>query len=226
MFSVYGLADQLVNNYRMVSTIVLWRSRKMHKFLSIEAGTVAAVIFMNAGGIFAEEVDFGAVRAATEKYKDVNVALADGYIRDPADQCVSAAAEGMPAEWGVMGIHYIHPGKLGITASDPRVNGNGTHTNWMQPAVLLYEPQEDGTLELVAVENLVWQAAWAETGKPTPEINGRVWDAMADDTTTEADEAHNFEPHFDQHIWLYRENPSGPLSPFNPAVSCEHHTGQ
>lgn len=186
---------------------------------------IVALLCSVASLTLAEEVDLDAVRAATEKYKDVNVALADGYTRDPADHCVNAAAEGLPAELGGMGIHYIHPVRLGITAGEPKVDGNGTHTDWMQPAILLYEPQADGTLELVGVENLVWQSAWTATGKPVPEINGKVWDAMADNPETEADEAHNFMPHFDQHVWLFRENPSGVLNPFNPAVSCEHHTG-
>ncbi|WP_300517546.1 hypothetical protein [Aliiroseovarius sp.] len=195
----------------------------MHSF-SLKCGVFAAVTYFAAGSVFAETVDLDAVRAATEKYMDVNVALADGYIRDPADQCVSAGAEGLPAEWGGMGIHYIHPAMLGITGDKPRVNGNGIHTDWMQPAILMYEPQQDGSLELVGVENLVWQAAWAETGKPQPEINGKPWDAMADDPATEADEAHYFAPHFDQHVWIFRDNPAGTLMPFNPAVTCEYHT--
>lgn len=191
---------------------------------SLKLYGVVAIACLSATVGFAEDVDLDAVRAATEKYMDVNVALADGYIRDPADQCVSAAAEGLPAEWGAMGIHYISPAMLGITGAEPRVNGNGTHTDWMKPAILLYEPQADGSLELVGVENLVWQAAWAETGKPHPEINGRLWDAMADDPATEGDEAHHFEPHYDQHVWIFRDNPAGTLLPFNPAVTCEHHS--
>ncbi len=174
---------------------------------------------------WAEDVDLDAVRAATEKYKDVSAAIGDGYIRDPADHCVEAAVEGLPAEWGGMGIHYIHPALLGITAGKPKVDGNGTHTDWMRPAILLYEPQAGGTLELVGVENLVWQSGWADTQKPVPEINGKAWDAMADNPETEVDEAHNFMPHYDQHIWLFRENPMGVLHPFNPNVSCKHHAG-
>ena len=84
--------------------------------------TVLAVAAIGVGALaqpvaFAAEepTEVTAVRATAEKYKDVNVALAEGYIRDPADHCVSAAAEGLPAEWGAMGIHYIHPGLLKIT---------------------------------------------------------------------------------------------------------------
>ena len=189
-------------------------------------GVTLALLLCGPLPALSEEVDLDAVRSATEKYLDVNAALADGYIRDPADHCVTAAAEGLPAEWGSMGIHYIHPQRLGITSDSPRVDGNGTNTDWKQPSVLIYEPQADGSLDLVAVENLVWQAAWKETGQPVPEINGKEWETMADNPDTENDEAHGFMPHYDQHIWLYRENPSGMLQPFNPAVSCENHRSQ
>jgi len=41
---------------------------------------------------------------------------------------------------------------LGITAPpNPRVDGSGTHTDFLRPAILIYEPQSDGSLELVAV---------------------------------------------------------------------------
>ncbi len=170
----------------------------------------------------ADSVDLGAVRAAVEKYKDVRVALADGYIPDPGGHCVTAAAEGLPAEWGAMGIHYLNPALLKLGPPGERVDGESTHTDWMQPAILLYEPQSDTTLELVGVENLVWQASWAAAGHDAPpELNGRVWDAMADDPATPGDEAHGFTPHYDQHIWLFRDNPLGELMPFNPDASCD-----
>jgi hypothetical protein len=51
------------------------------------------------------------------------------------------------------------------------------------------------------------------------------WIAMTDDPATDADEAHMFEPHFDRHVWIYRENPNGVFAPFNPAVTCAHHRG-
>jgi hypothetical protein len=171
----------------------------------------------------AAEVDLDELRNAVAKYKDVKVALAEGFI-SPDNHCVSAAAEGLPAELGAMGIHYIHPALLEVTATAPRVDGKGTHTDWMKPSILIYEPQADGSLELVAVENLVFEAAWTASGK-TEELvlNGRAWDQMADDAATKGDEAHGFTPHFDQHVWLFRENPAGTLMPFNPAVTCDHH---
>lgn len=170
----------------------------------------------------ADEVDLDQLRTKLEKYRDVNVALAEGYIT-PDNHCVSAAGEGLPPELGAMGIHYIHPELLQITATEPRVDGKGTHTDWSRPAVLIYEPQADGSLELVAVENLVFEAAWEATGQSSPVLNGRSWDHMVDDPATPGDEAHGFTAHLDQHVWLFRDNPAGTLMPFNANVTCDHH---
>ncbi|MEZ5958421.1 MAG: hypothetical protein R3C27_14550 [Hyphomonadaceae bacterium] len=166
------------------------------------------------------------VRAATERFIDVNVALAEGYIRDPADMCETADMVGRPASDGAMGVHYFRPDLLGVTAPpNPRVDGTSTYTDFNMPAVLIYEPQADGSMQLVAVENLVFKASWAAAGNTSPPtFHGRAYDEMEDDpATTDIDEAHNFMPHYDRHVWIYRENPRGMFEPFNPAVSCEHH---
>jgi hypothetical protein len=46
---------------------------------------------------------------------------------------------------------------------------------------------------------------------------------MADDPATKIDEGHMFEPHYDLHVWLYRDNPAGVFAQFNPDVSCAAH---
>jgi hypothetical protein len=156
----------------------------------------------------------------------VNVALAEGYVRDPMNLCDTAEMMGRPAELGVMGIHYFRPDLLGITGPpNPRVNGTGTHTDFTRPSILIYEPQADGSLQLVAVENLVFIAAWEAAGNTArPTFLGREFDRMADDPSTAVDEAHMFEPHYDLHVWLYRENPNGLFAQFNPNATCRHHT--
>ena len=106
----------------------------------------AALAIGAATAAYASENEIEAIRAATAKYADVNVALAEGFIPDPSGQCVSAAAEGLPAEWGAMGIHYLHPGKLGLAPPGGRVSGNGLVTDFTTPTILLYEPQADGSL--------------------------------------------------------------------------------
>ncbi|MGH7541805.1 MAG: hypothetical protein ACRELC_12475 [Gemmatimonadota bacterium] len=181
----------------------------------------------DTGSALAAEPDLAAVRAATERFRDLDVALAEGYVRDPMNLCDSAETLGRPAELGVIGIHYFRPDLLGITGPpDPRVNGTGTHTDFLEPAILIYEPQEDGSLELVAVENLTFMTAWEEAGNvEPPSFHGVPYDVMEDDPATEVDEAHMFEPHYDRHVWLFRDNPNGVFAQFNPNATCEHHEG-
>ncbi|WP_242500832.1 hypothetical protein [Tropicimonas sp. IMCC6043] len=190
-------------------------------------GVIAVAVASTFGApVIAEDYDLDAMRTATEKYKSVEVALSEGYIPDPSGHCIDAAAEGLPAEWGGMGIHYLRPDLLKLSPPGDRVDGASTHTDFMAPAILLYEPQADGSLELVGVENLVFEAAWLADGHDGPPVlNNREWDHMSDDPNTSGDEAHGFMPHFDQHVWLFRENPSGDLMPFNPMVTCENHHG-
>ena len=58
-----------------------------------------------------------------------------------------------------------------------------------------------------------------------PSFQGVRWDRMADDPSTTIDEAHMFEPHYDRHVWLYRENPNGIFAQFNPKATCAYHKG-
>ena len=173
------------------------------------------------------EPTLDAVRAATARFKDVKVALAEGYVRDPMNICDSAELMGKPAELGVMGIHFFRPDLLGITGPpNPRVSGDGRHTDFLKPSILIYEPQADGSLALVAVENLVFKAAWAQAGNTEPpSYQGVPWDNMQDDPKTAIDEAHMFEPHYDRHVWIYRDNPNGMFAQFNPNATCKHHKG-
>jgi hypothetical protein len=164
------------------------------------------------------------VRAATARFKDVKVALAEGYLADPENICHTAGHMGRDQALGGMGIHYFRPDLLGIKGPpSPRVAGEGVHTDFRKPSILIYEPNARGELELIAVENLVFEKAWRASGKAQPPtFKGVTFDHMVDDPATPEDEAHNFEPHYDLHVWLYRDNPAGMFKPFNPNVTCEH----
>jgi hypothetical protein len=166
------------------------------------------------------------VRAIAEKYRDVNIAKAEGYTTD--NKCVTAEMLGHPAAMGAMGLHYVRRDLLGLPPkpSPPgsgRVSGTGTHGDFRNPAMLVYEPQPDGSLQLVAVENLVFAAAWHGQSERPPTFHGRTWSLLKDDPRTKLDEAHGWEPHYEQHLWVFRDNPNGAYSPFNPAVTCSHH---
>ena len=165
--------------------------------------------------------EMDAIKAATERYRDVNAAIADGYVL-PMKMCVMAPDEGHPRQLGGMGLHYARPDLLGVTAETPRVDGVGTHTDFTRPSVLVYQPMADGSMKLVAIENLVWAKAWHEAGhEGPPSFHGNDYYYMHDNPETEVDEAHGFEPHYELHFWLYEENPSGMFMPFNPRVSCD-----
>lgn len=196
----------------------------------LSAGVAASTASFPGSFYFVDpnaDPDVAAVRIATDRFRDVNVALAEGYVRDPMNLCDSAEMMGQPAELGAMGIHFFRPDLLGITGPpNPRVSGTGTHTDFLTPSILIYEPQKDGSLELVAVENLVFIDAWEAAGnKERPSYRGVPYDRMEDDPSTSVDEAHMFEPHYDRHVWLYRDNPNGIYAQFNPSVSCSAHQG-
>jgi hypothetical protein len=195
----------------------------------IGAAVLAAVSAVcGASAANEREPTLAEVRAATERFRDVNQALAEGYVRDPGNMCDTAPMMGRPAHLGAMGIHFFRPDLLGLSGPpNPRVDGNGTHTDFRKPSILIYEPQADGSLALVAVENLVFAKAWHAAGNSDlPTFHGVKYDAMKDDPATKIDEAHLFEPHYDRHVWLYRDNPNGMFAQFNPKVSCAAHRQQ
>ncbi len=79
-------------------------------------------------------------------------------------------------------------------------------------------------MELVAVENLVFIESWEAAGHTSPPVFlNTEFNKMVDDPETEVDEAHMFAPHYDLHVWLYRDNPNGVFEQYNPMVTCAYH---
>lgn len=71
------------------------------------------------------------VRAANDRFKDVAVAVKEGYAPIP---CASGI------EGGAMGIHYVNANLINDTVE------------LAKPEAVMYEPMKDGKLKLVAVE--------------------------------------------------------------------------
>lgn len=196
----------------------------MNVIVPVAAAVAALTAFTASAGLSSSEPTLAQVRAETERFQDVKVALAEGYIRDPANMCDTADMMGRPARLGAMGVHYFRPDLLGISGPpNPRVDGTGTHTDFRKPAILVYEPQANGSMKLVAVENLVFENAWMASHDRPPSFHGVAYDHMFDNPATAIDEAHNFQPHYDRHVWLYRANPDGVFAQYNPKVSCKAH---
>jgi hypothetical protein len=159
------------------------------------------------------ESDFAVVRAATARFQDVNVAIAEGYVRDPMSACDAAQMIGRPIGTGV---HYFRPDLL-----DDKTSANGARGDRGKPGILIYEPRPDGSLELVAVEELKLKWAWREAGEPEqPKINGAPNELMADNPATKINEAQMFEPHYDRHVWIFRDNPREVFASFNRNANC------
>jgi hypothetical protein len=138
--------------------------------------------------------DLQAVRAATAKYSDVSVALADGYI--PVSGC-----EASPA--GTMGIHYLNP-RLAAPGVDP-----------LHPEVLLYLPNGKGSVKLVGVEYFQADADQDKsTSSDRPSLFGQGFQGPMD--------GHNPQMpiHYDLHVWVHEANPAGVFAQWNPAISC------
>jgi len=192
-----------------------WEVRMFRRGGFAALGGVALLSFALSGSTLAApsggDVRAGlvAIRQATQRYHDVNRALADGYV--PVSECV--AAPGL----GAMGIHYLNP----AFAADLAVN-------LLTPEVLLYAPSSDGP-RLVAVEYFV--AALANTGAapapwfgaeaPTlgffnsaPSLLGHTFNGPM------AGHDPNMPWHYDLHVWVWQANPAGTFNQFNPKVSC------
>ena len=90
--------------------------------------------------------DITRLRAATERLKASDAAIAAGYKAET--NCVQHQPH------GAMGIHFNHPGLRDATLDVEK------------PEVLVYEKRPDGTFKLNGVEFIVPLAAWTKTEPP------------------------------------------------------------
>jgi hypothetical protein len=167
-----------------------------HRLALAAVCALLAVALPTAARPFEKPVEgIDEARASASAYVSLDAARADGY--EQLFECVAHA------EHGSMGVHYIHPGRAG--------DGRLVLT---EPDVLMYEPQKDGSLQLVAVEYIVFEKDWR--GEAMPEMFGR---ALARRTTVGP---HEVDPFYQVHVWHWRHNPAGLFADHNPYVTCAH----
>jgi hypothetical protein len=142
-----------------------------------------------AGAPAAAQKDLAAARAATARYHDVARAAADGY--QPMGDCVAIPG-------AAMGVHYVSMPLIADPALDPA-----------RPEVLVYEPQANGAMKLVAVEYMIPKAMWdpANPGKRPAMFGGVAFEDGPMDT-------------YALHAWVWRANPQGVFVAFNSKASC------
>ena len=157
------------------------------------ATVAAAVVATNAqSSVPRLEGELAQARDRLAKYKDPVVAVRDGYFSTLG--CVHYKS-------GAMGVHFLNTALISPTV-DPD-----------KPQILVYEPKGD-KLELVAAE---WFVPLATGVAKRPVLFGRPFDGpMAGHEPLMPETLH----HYDLHVWLFKENPSGMFAATNPSVSC------
>jgi hypothetical protein len=164
--------------------------------------TAAPVAALAAGSASTDVADGAAqnqllatIRQATARYHRVDAALADGY--ELASPC-----EAIPG--GGIGLHYRKSTLFDVVV-DPA-----------QPELLVYEPQENGDLRLVAVAFVVPAAPWDGTHSGPPTLGEQAFeDKRIPDWSSPPF------PTYELHAWVWQHNPNGIYATTNPTVSCE-----
>lgn len=137
--------------------------------------------------------------SALTPFQDVAAAKAGGYAAQFG--CIIHPTD------GAMGIHYINGDMLG----DPAIDA-------LEPEAVIYEPQADGSFQAVGVEYVVLQDAWHAAGhEAPPSLLGQEFAPVTG--------FFDVPPFYALHIWLWRENPNGAFTAYNPAVACPAGTG-
>jgi len=146
-------------------------------------------------------------KAELAKYQDPMAAVRDGYFSTvgcfefPKGHSEHGAHGEMMYKPGGMGVHFLNWALVGPTL-DPT-----------KPQVLIYEPVGD-TLKLVAAE---WFAPVTPGVKEAPKVFGRALEGPMEGHAPIMDPGMH---HWDLHVWLWKNNPSGMFSPTNPDLKC------
>ncbi|HKE48541.1 MAG TPA: hypothetical protein VKB52_10790 [Rhodanobacteraceae bacterium] len=133
------------------------------------------------------------VRDATARYRDVNVAIQEGWVA--ATPCVSGP------DHGAMGVHFVLPDRL----SDGVVDAD-------EPEALIYEPLTNGALRLVGVEFI----ALASTVTEPPKLEGHLLNFVGEPNRF------GLPAFYEMHVWAWEGNPQGNFADWNTDVSCDH----
>lgn len=131
--------------------------------------------------------DLATLRRVTAAFHDFDAGSAAGWSAQ-ITPC-------MESPDGGMGFHY---GNVGLIDGTAQVD---------KPELLLYEPEGNGKLRLVAVEYIIPYAAHSRDAEP-PVLFGQQF-AQVDAFQL-----------WGLHAWVWKHNPSGMFAPWNPQVNC------
>lgn len=140
------------------------------------------------------------VRDSTARFKDVSVAVKEGYA--PQFGCVAGP------DAGAMGLHYVNgdlvkSGILDVT----------------RPQIVIYEPAPDGSLRLIGADYLLLADPWDAKYPNPPELMGQLFHYW------ETPNRFRLPAFYTLHVWAWKDNPKGPFVNWHPHVSCETFSG-
>jgi hypothetical protein len=141
------------------------------------------------------------VRDSTERFKDVNVAIAEGYALQFG--CVSGDAS------GAMGLHYVNANLVGAGLLDAT-----------RPQIVIYEAAAGGGLKLIGADYLLIADAWNAKHSGPPELMGQLFHLF------ESPNRFGLPTFYTLHVWAWKDNPNGAFVNWHPNVSCQSFAGQ
>ena len=159
---------------------------------SVVLGAFAAVASADTGSLGRQ---LAQVRQATAQFHQVANAQAAGYGQFLG--CIDEPGQ------GAMGIHFVNGNFAGDTVLDPQ-----------HPEALVYAPGDDGQLKLVALEYIVFQAAWDAQSSAPPMLFGQAYHLVT------SPNRYGLPAFYELHVWAWKNNPSGMFYEWNPRVSC------
>jgi hypothetical protein len=140
------------------------------------------------------------VRNATARFHDVAVAEKEGYFLQFG--CVSGP------DFGAMGMHFVNMPLVMDGELDARY-----------PEIVIYEPQPDGSLQLIGADYLVLADAWDAQHESPPELMGPLFHQF------EAPTRCGLPAFYTLHVWAGKPSPTGTFVNWHANVSCDAFSG-
>ncbi len=141
------------------------------------------------------------VKDATEKFKDVKVAEANGYALQFG--CVTGD------DSGAMGLHYVNAELVNSGVLDPT-----------RPQIVIYEPLPGGGLKLIGADFLVIADSWNATHSGPPQLMGQLFHLFS------SPNRFGLPAFYTLHVWAWKQNPKGAFVNWHPNVSCRDFASQ
>ena len=160
----------------------------------IVAPVLAIATFASAEG----RPDLEGAVPATAPFHDIDSAVAAGYNFRLPDVTGKTCID-QPGVGG-MGVHMVDTSLLDGTL-DPK-----------HPEALVYEPEGNGKMRLVALEYVIFASAWPSTSPPT--LFGRDFDFIP------SPNRFGLPAFWALHAWIFKPNTSGLFFAWNPRVVC------